>query len=173
MLEKNPWLRALIVLLVIAVGLHVAGLLWDIALRFGDVIILFIVAWLLAFVLRPLARQAHVRYRVPWSLSVAGVYLIFFGLVVILGIVLVPPLITQLALLAVAIPAWLQDLTLWYQSIQGTLPEPMRMENWSSILGQRDLIAQLQQVVTGLLQNAIGLAAGVASAMLGLALVLV
>lgn len=173
MLKDNPWLRALIVLLVLAAGLHVAGLLWDLAMRYGDIIILFLLAWLIAFVLRPLAKTLSALGRVPWPLSVAAVYIIFFAIAVGLGIVLVPLLVAQLAELAVAIPGWLQQLALWYGDVQRSLPEQLQAANIANIISPRDLVAQGQQLATSALQNAVSLATGVASALLGLTLVLV
>jgi predicted PurR-regulated permease PerM len=173
MVREYPWLRALIVLLVMAVGLHLAGLLWDLALRFGDVIILFLLAWLIAFVLRPLARALSSAGRVPWALSVAAVYIIFFALAVGLGVVLIPLLVAQLTELAVATPSFVQQLVNWYTDLQSSLPEQLQAANLANIISTRDLVAQGQQIATTALQNAVGLATSVASTLLGLSIVLV
>ena len=173
MLERNPWLRALIVLLVFLAGLYLAGLLWELVMRFGDVIIVFVLAWLLAFALRPLAKALHVGLRFPWVASVALIYLLFFAVTLTLGIVLVPLLVTQMSDLAVAIPNWLQQLAYWYVEKQSTLPEQLQAANLGNILSPRDLAAQAQQMAATIVQNAVALATGVASALVGLVIVLV
>ena len=173
MLERNVWFRTLIVLLVVAVGLHVWGLAWEFAQRFGDIIMLFTLAWMIAFVLRPLARGLHLRLGVPWWLSVASIYLLFFADVLALGVILVPLLMAQLSELAVALPTWFQQLPTWYANVQEHLPEQLRAENLPAVLAQPDFISPLQQVVTSLLQNALGLAAGIATALFGLVVVFI
>ena len=173
MLERNVWFRTLVILLVVLAAFSLIGQLWDLALRFGDIIMLFTLAWLLAFVLRPLARGLYVNYHVPWTLSVAVVYLVFFASAIALAVIFVPILVDQLGQLVVAVPAWLQALSNWYASIQYYLPEQVRTENLPNILGQSNLMAQLQALVTGGLQNALGLATGVATALFGLVIVLI
>ncbi len=173
MLERNGWFRALIVLLVVAVSLHIWGLLWDLLLRFGDIIMLFTLAWLVAFVLLPLAKALNANLHVPWALSVGTVYLLFFAGILALGIVLIPLLVAQLAELVVATPKWFQQLPEWYASIQGYLPEPLRAENLPAVLQQRDFIAPLQQLATSLLQNALGLATSIATALFAFVLVVI
>jgi predicted PurR-regulated permease PerM len=170
---QSGWFRALIVLLVFAVAVHIGGLLWDLIVRFGDIIMLFVLAWMVAFVLRPPARWLHARQGVPWGLSVGGVYLFFFTAVLASGALLIPLLITQISQMLANVPRWLQDLPGWFAAAQGYVPESLWSENLESVYDERSLIAQVQQILTGLLQNALGLATGVATAMVGLVLVLV
>ena len=171
-MERNPWLRALIVLLVLVVALYLLGLLWDLAMRFGDVIVLFVLAWLLAFALRPLAKALTVRLRVPWGASVGVIYLCFFAVVLALAIVLLPLLVAQMSDLAVASPKWLQQMAQWYSEQQDSLPEQLQAANLGNILSPRDVLAQAQQVATTVVQNVLVLATGVASTLLGLVVVL-
>ncbi|MHB1131910.1 MAG: AI-2E family transporter [Chloroflexota bacterium] len=173
MLENNRWFRLLIVLLVFIAALHLAGLLWDLALRFGDVIMVFLLAWLVALMLRPLARAISLNQRMPWSLSVAVVYLLALVVALGLGFVIVPLIVRQLTELAIALPAWLQSLTQWYIDVESTLPEQLRSANVGSVFSTRDIVAQAQQWATTILQNAVFLATGLAQALLALTLVLV
>ena len=68
-MERNPWGRALIILAVIAVALYLGGELWRLALHFGSVIVLFLLAWLLAFVLLPLVRLLERRISVGHAVA--------------------------------------------------------------------------------------------------------
>lgn len=173
MLMRNIWFRTLIALLVVAVTLHLGGLLWDLALRFGDVIMLFVLAWIFAFVLRPLARLLSFGSRVPWSASVAVVYLMFFAYVVIFGVVLIPVLVAQIAELAMKVPAFAQQVPEWYTSIQNYVPDQLRVENLPALFGERDFAAPLQQLATGFLQNLLGLMTGLATSLFNLIIVLI
>ena len=168
MLERNAWFRALIILLVIAVALHIGGVAWDLALRFGNIIMLFISAWVIAFVLRPLVRFFNVQLPLPWWLAVGLVYLLFFALVVSLAVLLIPALVSQVADLAVQIPKMVALLPAWYQSVQGYIPEQIRVENLPAVFNQRDILAQIQQLATAVLQSAITWLTGFASALFAL-----
>src|SRR5438034_10910702 len=103
-MERNRWLRALIVLLTFIAALHLAGLLWDIGQRFGDIIVMFFLAWLLAFVLTPVTQTIEGALRIPRLLAAAAVYLVLF--VVLLGsiILILPALVTQLIQLGKVLP---------------------------------------------------------------------
>jgi predicted PurR-regulated permease PerM len=173
MLRRNVWFRVLIILLVIAVTLHIAALLWDLAQRFGDVIMLFALAWIFAFVLRPIARILHRRLLVPWPASVAVVYFVFFAYVLVLGAVLIPVLVAQVSELALKVPIWAQTVPAWYESVQGYLPEQLQVENLPALFGQRDFVAPLQQLATTLLQNLLGLLTGLATGLFALVIVLI
>ncbi len=73
-MQNNRWLQALIVLLVIIASAWLAGQVWIFIIQFSNVILLFFLSWLLAFVLRPLARWLTAR-GLPFTLSVVVVYL--------------------------------------------------------------------------------------------------
>lgn len=173
MLERNAWFRALIILLVIAVALHLAGLLWDLALRFGDIIMLFTLAWIVAFALRPLIRVFNAELPLPWGVAVAVVYLLFFAFVVSIGVLLIPTLVSQVTDLAIKVPKLVALLPAWYQSVQGYLPEQVRVENLPAVIDQRELLTQAQQLATAVLQNAVLWLTGFASAIVALIFVLI
>lgn len=73
-MQNNRWLQTLIVLLVIIAAAWLAGQVWTFLLQFSNIILLFFLAWLLAFILSPIARAMQ-RRGVPKTLSVLIVYL--------------------------------------------------------------------------------------------------
>src|SRR5437870_13584254 len=105
-MERNRWLRALIVLLTLIAGLYLAGLLWDVGQRFGDIIVMFFLAWLLAFVLTPVTQVLERAAGLPRVLAAAAVYLVLF--VVLLGglFLIVPALVTSLVVLGYVLLAF-------------------------------------------------------------------
>lgn len=93
-MQNNRWLQTLIVLLVIIASAWLAGQVWTFLMQFSNILLLFFLAWLLAFVLSPIARAMQ-RRGVPKPISVGVVYL---GLAVVVGIggwFIVPAVISQ------------------------------------------------------------------------------
>jgi predicted PurR-regulated permease PerM len=93
-MQNNRWLQALIILLVIIASAWLAGWVWSFLMQFSNIILLFFLAWLLAFILRPIARWLTAQ-GLPYTLSVAVVYLILALLFVIGGLLLVPVITEQ------------------------------------------------------------------------------
>lgn len=93
-MQNNRWLQALIVLLVIIASAWLAGQVWSFLMQFSNILLLFFLSWLLAFVLSPIARAMQ-RRGVHKTLSVGIVYL---GLAITFGIggwFIVPAIISQ------------------------------------------------------------------------------
>lgn len=171
--ERDFSLRVLIVLLAAAVALHLAGLLWQLAMDFYDVIVLFILAWLFAFVLRPMAKGLHHRSRLPWVLCVATVYLLVFAAILGLGFFTVPVLAAQLTQMAVALPKWIQGLSVWWAATREYIAAELAAQQLSVAYTEPDLTEQLQQIAAGLLQNMLSLLTGIATGLFGLVVVFV
>ncbi len=171
--ERNPWFRVLIVLLVLIAGLYLLGRVWEIAAMFADIILMFFLAWLLAFILKPIARLLCTYTRVPWPAAVA---VVFVGLLVVLAassVVLVPILALQLAQLSDSLPLWTAEFPDLVASIQAFLLDrgiPVDLERWYQI---QDLPSQIERVGTPIIQNTLGLLTGVASAVFSAIIVLI
>jgi predicted PurR-regulated permease PerM len=119
--DRSPWSRALIILGVVAIGLYLAGELWRLAQHFGDVIVLFFLAWLLAFALLPTVRFVESRLRVRRAAAAIVVYL---GLLVVLFtclILVIPLLIEQVSQLAGQLPALADRIPVLTHDIQSWL----------------------------------------------------
>lgn len=54
-LDRHRSLRILIGLVIVALGMYVLGTIWSVLVVFGGVILLFLLAWIVAFVLEPVA----------------------------------------------------------------------------------------------------------------------
>ncbi|HUP27401.1 MAG TPA: AI-2E family transporter [Chloroflexia bacterium] len=95
-MQNNRWLQALVVLLVIIASAWLAGQLWLFVIQFANVILLFFLSWLLAFILRPLARWLTAR-GLPFTLSVIIVYLALAIAFTVGGFLLVPLISQQIS----------------------------------------------------------------------------
>src|SRR5579871_1430948 len=93
LLERHRSLRVLIVLVTTLLVIFLTGLVWDALMFIGDVILLFFLAWVIAFILEPVSLILQQR-GVPRVLAVAIIYLAL--LVVVSGaIVLALPSIEE------------------------------------------------------------------------------
>ena len=119
-MERTPLGRFVLILLA------AIGVLWllDRALAIGayfaDILLLFFLAWLVAFILRPLADWLQQR-RLPWPLAVLLVYLgLFLGLVLV-GVPVVSVVVGQSLQLGANLPNYLQQVPTWGQTLQDFL----------------------------------------------------
>lgn len=80
LLERHGVLRLLLYLATIIALLYAGGLIWSIIVHFSSVIILFFLAWVVAFVLQPLSTFME-RHRVPRILAITLIYLSLLALV--------------------------------------------------------------------------------------------
>lgn len=90
-IAKHMLLRILIGLLVIISAFYTLSSLWGIVLHFGDIILMFFLAWILSFTLSPIA-DALQSFKLSRTLSAALVYL-WLGLIIVLVVILVVPTI--------------------------------------------------------------------------------
>src|SRR5215467_5984606 len=92
-LQRHRSLRILVGLLVFILALVAIYLSW-LALEFiGDVILIFFLAWIIAFLLNPICHLLESR-GIPRSAAVGAIYLAFVA-VIIVGLVFAVPLIAQ------------------------------------------------------------------------------
>lgn len=171
-MERNRWLRALIVLLVLIAAMHLAGLLWEVAERFGDIIVMFFLAWLLAFVLTPLTHTIQRSFGAPRVLAAVGVYMVLF--VVLLGslFLIVPALIAQLVALGKVLPAYAEQVPRALSEIQADLNARNVDVDITSLYRSQDLSASLAGIGAGMVTNAVGIFTSIFSVVFAVILVL-
>lgn len=173
MIERNRWLRALIVLLVAIAALHLGGLLWELGQRFFDIIVLFFLAWLLAFVLSPLTHSIERWLGVPRALAAAGVYLVLFvGLLTGL-VLLIPALVLQLVELGRLIPSYAERVPSLLAEIQSDLNSRSIEVDITSLYRPQDLSASLVGVGSSAVQNMLSILTGLFNVVFMVVLVLV
>lgn len=160
-MERNPWLRTLIVLGVLFVGVQLFGIVWEIAHQFSDIILIFVLAWLLAFLLNPAVEFFARRRESPRIYAVSFVYLCILAVLVAIALLIIPPTATQISTLGQRFPEYatstarlLSRFSLWLSS-HGV---PVKT---SQLGGADQLLAQAQTFGTDLASNALGLAQSV------------
>lgn len=151
---------------------YLAGLAWTIAVRFADILLLLILAWLLAFALEPVTNVLENNTRINRGLAVAFVYL---GLLIVLSLstLLVVPVIavqasqigTNLPKYAIYVGTWLTELNGWF------LERGVTLDN-ASLLDYKEVARRAESLGLVMVNNALAMATGLASLLFSLVLVL-
>ena len=145
--RQRRWLDALLILATIAVGFVVVGFLGQLFFYFGDTILIFFLAWLLAFILSPL---------VGWLTRIVPV-LPRIGAVIVVYALLLGALIALSVLVAGALSTSILDFVASVPTLRDRLPEivaPWQRRLDSLGFGQVDLVAQGQIFVSNINQYA-------------------
>ena len=104
-MRQNRWLDILIALLIVIAALYLVQLLWHIGLQFAHVLLLFFVAWVVAFLLTPLVEVLH-RLWLPRAIAVTLIYLLLGGLITVLVLLALPGVVAQGNALAAQFPTY-------------------------------------------------------------------
>ncbi len=96
--RQRRWLDALLVMSTVVVGIILIGYLSTIFFFFGDVVLVFFLAWLMAFILSPIVGTL-VRHipRLPRIAAVALVYGVLLGAIILLAVVVADMLATSIS----------------------------------------------------------------------------
>ncbi len=156
-------LDLLLVLAVVGLGIVVVGMLGQIFFDFGDVILTFFLAWLLAFILSPIVRW--IVEHIPRLPRVVAVVIVYLGIIVIatgLIVFIAQSLVKGISEFIVSVPRLIQDLP----SILAPLQDWLRGLGF----GQVDLNALASQVLKAISESAssvVGPLQSIAAASLG------
>jgi predicted PurR-regulated permease PerM len=93
LLQRHRSLRLLVMLLVIIAGVYAVDLLWAAFSLFADIILLFFLAWIITFILKPASLFLQSR-GLPRALAVTLIYLALL-IVIFSAVVLTIPVIAQ------------------------------------------------------------------------------
>lgn len=170
-MERNLWVQALIILAVIAVGFYVAGEIWLLVSHFGDIIILFFLAWLVAFSLLPIIRVLEQEFPIGRAGATAIVYIALLICLALILVLVVPLLISQISQLAIQLPSLALTVPVLLREIQGTLDQwniPINISVGAAGLGQ-----QASQIGSRILENTVVVASSVASGLFSVTIILI
>ena len=179
-MSNTRWFRAVLILLAAIGGLWLLGWAWELASRFSDIILLFFLAWLVAFILYPLA-DALAAVQTPWlrgrttlahGLAVGLVYLGLILILVLLGLVLVPAIVAQAAQLGATLPSYVGQLPTIGQ-LQASLDRLGVPVDLQAVYQPQLIIDQARTLGGMLAQNAVGIAAGIVAVAFDLVLILI
>jgi predicted PurR-regulated permease PerM len=157
------------VLLVGIAALTLAQMLWVLILQFGDLILLFVFAWVISFLLEPVVASLS---RIQWLPRPGAVLIVYAALLITLSAgttLLIPVLVTQTEAAVQRFPELEQHLRSWFSGIDAALA--------SHGLSMADYTAQitrpLESIGPALVSNAVSVATATASVLAQVTLVLV
>lgn len=178
-MERSRLLNILLVLLIIIAALVLAQLLWQFISGFGDVLLLFILGWILSFILEPIvdsvcrdpipnslvrladrafgARQARALddLCVSRTAAVLIVYLGLLALVIIVIALFLPSTVAQLTQIGSQLPDYVARAPGIGLAVQDQLSRfGIRVDLQDAV---RNAVGMLQGAASTLIQNALGI----------------
>jgi predicted PurR-regulated permease PerM len=178
-LERDRWTRALIVLLVIGIAFILLEKAWQLSGFSGDIILIFALAWLIAFILDPIAEGLSGRpaphifikwvrqrrgdrvanaletFHLPRGLAVSLVYLGLVVILVVIAIFLVPVTVTQLSQLGAKLPEYIAQAPDWLETLQEKLARRNIYVDLTSIYRPEELSRRAETIGAAIIQNAL------------------
>lgn len=171
-MERVPGVRYLVWILTVIGFLWLAGWLWQLTSYVADILLIFFLAWLVAFVLAPVVSGLK-QLRFPHTAAVLLVYLDLLLVIVIAGILIVPPLTVQLIQLGTSLPAYAQQVPDVIPVIEERLRGLGLIIDLRSVYRQDTLIQQVSSYGKDLVQNSVGVVSGILSTLFNIILILI
>jgi predicted PurR-regulated permease PerM len=176
---RDPWLRALAILGCAIAGFYLVGLLWQVLQEFADIILLFFLAWLLAFVLEPLVAALIEVVHLPRLGAIGLTYLILLVLLSFGVILLVPALTLQVVEIARNLPTYSERVVNGVTDLQANANDwllghgsPLVFDI-KSALNAQELTRRVDALGPPLLSNAFGFATGAATLLVNLVILVI
>ncbi|MCI0476620.1 MAG: AI-2E family transporter [Anaerolineales bacterium] len=194
-MDKSPLTRILVILLICIAALFLAQMLWQLLSGYADLILLFVLGWLVSFVLNPLVvqlsrqpiprvvrpgfefafgtarAQAVLAFRFSRGAAVIIVYLIVAVAIIIAIGLLVPPAIVQLSELARHLPEYMKEVPKasgWVQNEIAGLGIRLNLEQ-----AIQSALGSLQTYAADAIKNALSILTSLLSFFANLFLVLI
>ncbi len=199
MFRTERLIRVLITLGIFCALIYLGKFAAEVASMFSHLLLLLALAWMLAFVLTPVAQwldrgpvpqrlvEAARRHwgarpaelldavRIPYGLAAVLLYLtMLFGLGALVVLV-VPRLVSQLLRLSEQLPEYIEDFPAWWEGIQDEAVQRFGVERETLIdlLPVEDFVNQAQSKLPDVIGSIIGFVQGIASGVANTLLVLI
>ncbi len=195
-MERDRWTRVLIILLVIIASIYLLEKAWQLIGTLQDIILLFTLALLVTFILHPLVEWlrehpiphlliALIRHRwredvadllegirLPHGVAVTVVYLGLLVVIILIGVLLIPVIVTQLSQLGANLPQYIARLPDLVEALQKELTRHNVDVELTTIYRPEELTTRAESLGRTIIQNALVIATGVASTVVNVLLIL-
>jgi predicted PurR-regulated permease PerM len=168
---EHRLLRALLVLGVAALVLWVGGVLAAMLERVANVVLLFVLAWAVAFLLAPSVTRLQARFRLSRVLAVAIVYVVLFLALILALAILVPVVTAQVAAFIQDAPASGERMAEQVRGLQRELDARGVQLDLTALYGS--LPERAAVLLAERSADVLGIVGGVATAIGGAALMLI
>src|SRR5258706_10170337 len=138
--RERRWFDAILVLLTLALGFVVLGFVGQVFAIFGDLIMVFFLAWLLAFMLGPIIERVQAIPFISRTGAVLAVYLLIFGGLVVITLVVAAALVSSITDFIANLPGLRANL-------------PSILEPWQARLNRLGLQVDLEAQAAVFLDN--------------------
>lgn len=199
-MPRNERMMHTLVLLGIFCALaYLSKFLWEIGQGLWDLILLLAMAWLVAYVLGPIAHgmsRARVpqpileavrqrwgnRYvdplstlHVPYGLAAVSLYLLLLLSLVLITVLAVPGIVKQLVQLANQVPDYIEEVPQWWEGVQGKIVERFDVdpETLAEVVPIEDFVQQATSALPDVILNAVTVVQQIASGIANTLLVLI
>src|SRR5579859_4888381 len=175
---RDPWLRALSVLGCAIAGFYLIGIVWGIVQEFADIVLLFFLAWLVAFVLEPIV-STMVDGRLPRLAAIGLTYLTLLVVLLAGVVLLVPALSAQIIEVVRNLPLYIEQATAFLTTFQTSANDWLTshgspvLVDIKSALNPQELSRRVDALGPPILSNAIGFATGAATLLVEVLIMLI
>jgi predicted PurR-regulated permease PerM len=196
-LERDRWTRAAIILIAISATIFLFEKAWRLSGFFGNIILIFALAWFIAFMLDPLVEglsgclaphiftrwvrqragdrvaDALENFHLPRGLALSLVYLGLVIVMVAIGIFLIPMIVTQLSQLGVKLPEYIAQAPDWLETLQEDLAKRSIYVDLTSIYRPEEMTRRAETIGADIVQNALVIVTQVVSGVANVFIILV
>lgn len=172
-MERSRLIDTLLVLLIVLAALFLAQMLWQVLSGYADLLLLFVLGWLVSFILNPVVSQLTESNGLRFSRNgaVAIVYLALLLVIVLIVAFFMPPAIAQLTELARHMPEYVTHappVADWLQNQFNRFGVRVNIED-----AARAALASLQGYAATIVQNALTILTSLLGFLTNLFLVLI
>ena len=173
MLERNTSLRILLIMGILIAGVYLLGAAWAAIRHFSDLILLFFLAWLLAFILLPLVRLLEAGLRLPKVPAAIVVYLMLLFVIALSLFLVFPVLLAQMIQFGRLVQTYLSASPAALEALNNQL-EAFGLRDSLDTFGLVSRVGdQIQELVSSLIQGSVAIVGGIASTVFAVVLTLV
>lgn len=119
--KQSTLIRILIIFLILAVGIHLFQIGWQILGQFSDILLILVSAWLLSFVLEPVVDFINRLTKLPRIWSTLLTYSLISGIFAAAIFLLIPTVTNQIELLNKILPKFLESAPAYITNLSGAL----------------------------------------------------
>ena len=199
MLRHERLVHTLVLLGILCALVYLGKFMWEVGQSLLDLILLLAMAWLVAYVLGPIAEWMSraripqpalkiVRQRwgdrlanllgalhIPYALAAISLYLLLLFSLVLVTVLAVPGIVKQLVELANQTPNYIEELPVWWEGVQENIVERFDVdpETLSEVVPVEDFVQQATSALPDVILNAVTVVQQIASGIANTLLVLI
>lgn len=169
-MQTDRWSRVALIVLAVAASVYLLERFWQASRFFADIILLFLLSWLVAFVLHPAVDFLGKRLRRGLATTI-----VYSGLVLVIlafAVSFTPGLITQLSQLSVQIPNIIDQAPTYMDSIETMLNQYGLQVDLTGVLQAEDMAQRVGSASATAVQSMLSLIMGIANVLANFLIVL-